>query len=164
VDPVPDPLPLRKSGGTENRTRDPWLCIQELRPLDQIKSSLCLRNLAPDHEDVLGRGGTAPKLTSKPAVCVGHLLKARPIYVRERAPACTAYESGWDPEPAWTQSRRTETWPVAGCYAGSYARTLRSACCIILADSFHPDRGDTFLKFGANKSHMVSHLIRRRFS
>jgi hypothetical protein len=34
VYPVPDPLLLRKSGGTGNRTRDLWICSQELWPLD----------------------------------------------------------------------------------------------------------------------------------
>jgi hypothetical protein len=31
VDPVPDPLLLRKSGSAGNRTRDLWICSQELR-------------------------------------------------------------------------------------------------------------------------------------
>jgi hypothetical protein len=34
VDPVPDPLLLRKSGRAGNRTRDLWICSQELWPLD----------------------------------------------------------------------------------------------------------------------------------
>jgi hypothetical protein len=34
VDPVPDPLLLRKSGSSRNRTRDLWICIQKLWPLD----------------------------------------------------------------------------------------------------------------------------------
>jgi hypothetical protein len=34
VDPVPDPLLLRKSGSAGNRTRDLWICSQELWPLD----------------------------------------------------------------------------------------------------------------------------------
>jgi hypothetical protein len=34
VDPVPDPLLLRKSGSAGNGTRDLWICSQELRPLD----------------------------------------------------------------------------------------------------------------------------------
>jgi hypothetical protein len=33
VDPVPDPLLLRKSGSAGNRTRDLWICSQELWPL-----------------------------------------------------------------------------------------------------------------------------------
>jgi hypothetical protein len=33
VDPVPDPLLLRKSGSAGNGTRDPWICSQELWPL-----------------------------------------------------------------------------------------------------------------------------------
>jgi hypothetical protein len=32
--PVPDPLLLRKSGSAGNRSRDLWICSQELRPLD----------------------------------------------------------------------------------------------------------------------------------
>jgi hypothetical protein len=34
VDPVPDPLFLRKSGSTGNRTQNLWMCSQELWPLD----------------------------------------------------------------------------------------------------------------------------------
>jgi hypothetical protein len=34
VDPVPDPLILRKSGSTRNRIRDLWICSRELWPLD----------------------------------------------------------------------------------------------------------------------------------
>jgi hypothetical protein len=34
VDPVPDPLLLRKSGRTGNRTRDFWICSQERWPLE----------------------------------------------------------------------------------------------------------------------------------
>jgi hypothetical protein len=34
VDPVPDPLLLRKSGSSGNRTRNLWICSQELWPLD----------------------------------------------------------------------------------------------------------------------------------
>jgi hypothetical protein len=34
VDAVPDPLLLRKSGNAGNRTRDLWICSQELWPLD----------------------------------------------------------------------------------------------------------------------------------
>jgi hypothetical protein len=34
VDPVLDPLFLRKSGSAGNRARDLWICSQELRPLD----------------------------------------------------------------------------------------------------------------------------------
>jgi hypothetical protein len=34
VDPVPDPLLLRKSGRARNRTRDLWVCSQELWLLD----------------------------------------------------------------------------------------------------------------------------------
>jgi hypothetical protein len=30
VDPVPDPLPLRKSGSAGNRTQDLWICSQKL--------------------------------------------------------------------------------------------------------------------------------------
>jgi hypothetical protein len=34
VDPVPDPLFLRKSGSAGNQTWDLWICSQELWPLD----------------------------------------------------------------------------------------------------------------------------------
>jgi len=34
VDPVPDPLLLRKSGSAGDRTRDLCICSQKLRPLD----------------------------------------------------------------------------------------------------------------------------------
>jgi hypothetical protein len=35
VDPVPNPLLLTKSGSAENRTRNLWICSQELWPLGQ---------------------------------------------------------------------------------------------------------------------------------
>jgi hypothetical protein len=35
VGPVPDPLVLWKSGSARNRTRDFWVCSEELSPLDQ---------------------------------------------------------------------------------------------------------------------------------
>jgi hypothetical protein len=34
VDPVPDPLLLRISGSSGNRTRDPWICSRKRWPLD----------------------------------------------------------------------------------------------------------------------------------
>jgi hypothetical protein len=34
VDPIPDPLLLRKSGRARNRTQDLWICSQKLWPLD----------------------------------------------------------------------------------------------------------------------------------
>jgi hypothetical protein len=34
VNPVPDPLLLRKSGSAGNRTQDLWICSQKLWPLD----------------------------------------------------------------------------------------------------------------------------------
>jgi hypothetical protein len=34
VDPIPDPLLLRKTGSAGHRTRDLWICSQELWPLD----------------------------------------------------------------------------------------------------------------------------------
>jgi hypothetical protein len=34
VNPVPDPILLRKPGSAGNRTRDLWICSQELWPLD----------------------------------------------------------------------------------------------------------------------------------
>jgi hypothetical protein len=37
VDPVPDPLLLRKTGSAGNRPRDLWICSQELWPLDHTK-------------------------------------------------------------------------------------------------------------------------------
>jgi hypothetical protein len=40
VDPVSDPLLLRKSGSASNRTRDLWICSQELWPLDHRRGLL----------------------------------------------------------------------------------------------------------------------------
>jgi hypothetical protein len=37
LDHVPDPLLLRKSGSVGNRTRDHWVCRQELWPLDHAE-------------------------------------------------------------------------------------------------------------------------------
>ena len=41
VYPVPDPLPLRKSGSAGNRTRDLCICSQKLWPLDH-RGGLCI--------------------------------------------------------------------------------------------------------------------------
>jgi hypothetical protein len=41
VDPSPDPLLLRKSGSAGNRTRDLWICSQELWPLDHTGCPNC---------------------------------------------------------------------------------------------------------------------------
>jgi hypothetical protein len=54
VDPVSDPLLLRKCGSTGNRTWDLWICSQELWPLDHScgnplrwpRDTLCLQKLA----------------------------------------------------------------------------------------------------------------------
>jgi hypothetical protein len=40
VDPVPDPLLLRKCGTVENRTRDLWVCSQEQKPQRRPQLSL----------------------------------------------------------------------------------------------------------------------------
>jgi hypothetical protein len=42
VDPVPDPLLLRKSGSRGNRTRDHWVCSLKLWPLDHRDSQPCI--------------------------------------------------------------------------------------------------------------------------
>jgi hypothetical protein len=39
VDPVPDPLLLRKSGSAGNRTRDPQICSQELFREQKMETS-----------------------------------------------------------------------------------------------------------------------------
>jgi hypothetical protein len=44
MDPVPDPLLLRKSGSAGNRTRDLWICGQELWPLDHRSGSFMIKN------------------------------------------------------------------------------------------------------------------------
>jgi hypothetical protein len=47
VDPVPDPLLLRKSVSAGNRTRDLWVSSQELRPLDHRGGLLALSVMFP---------------------------------------------------------------------------------------------------------------------
>jgi hypothetical protein len=42
VDPVPDPLLLRKSGSARNGTQDLWVCSQELWPLDHVLNKMAL--------------------------------------------------------------------------------------------------------------------------
>jgi hypothetical protein len=50
MNPVPDPVLLRKSGSAGNQTRDLWICSQELWPLDHrriyriLKSNMILKN------------------------------------------------------------------------------------------------------------------------
>jgi hypothetical protein len=46
VDPVPDPLLLRKSGSAGNRKRDLWICSQELWPLDQSDNTMINNNVS----------------------------------------------------------------------------------------------------------------------
>jgi hypothetical protein len=51
VDPVPDPLFLRKSGSARNQTRPLWVFSQELWPLDHrgdIYHRLCVSRLFPE--------------------------------------------------------------------------------------------------------------------
>jgi hypothetical protein len=43
VDPVPDPLLLRKSGSAGNQTRELWICSQEVGPLDHRGSRIVSR-------------------------------------------------------------------------------------------------------------------------
>jgi hypothetical protein len=47
VDPVPDPLLLRKSGSAGNRTQDLWICSQRLWPLNH-KRNLIPLGRSPD--------------------------------------------------------------------------------------------------------------------
>jgi hypothetical protein len=44
VDPVPDPLLLGKSGSAGNRTRDLWICSQELLLVVQSHFSIAVQN------------------------------------------------------------------------------------------------------------------------
>jgi hypothetical protein len=48
VDPVPDPLLLRKSGNTGNRTWHLWVCREELWPLDHRGGPLLI-SLLPEN-------------------------------------------------------------------------------------------------------------------
>jgi hypothetical protein len=61
MDPVPDPLFLRECGSAENRTRDHWICNQELRLLDPI--------------------GGLGYLTERKELCVGIEISGVPIWV-----------------------------------------------------------------------------------
>jgi hypothetical protein len=45
VDAVPDPLLLRKSGSAGNRTRNLWICSQELWPQDHRGGNFFLNNI-----------------------------------------------------------------------------------------------------------------------
>jgi hypothetical protein len=54
IDPVPEPLLLRKSGSAGNRTRDLWICSQELWPLDHRDgSALSIRNIICRYKKLL---------------------------------------------------------------------------------------------------------------
>jgi hypothetical protein len=50
VDPVPDPLLLRKSGSTGNRTQDLWICSQTLTTRQQRRS--CKEIIAAKSKEV----------------------------------------------------------------------------------------------------------------
>jgi hypothetical protein len=52
VDPVPDPLLLRKSGSAGNRTRDLWVCSQEVWPLDH-RGGHIIANNSVNSDDIL---------------------------------------------------------------------------------------------------------------
>jgi hypothetical protein len=58
VDPVPDPLLLRKSGSAGNRTQDLWICRQKLWPLDQWYSTF----FVPVFPDTISLQLCTPKL------------------------------------------------------------------------------------------------------
>jgi hypothetical protein len=62
VDPVPDPLLLRKSGSAGNRTRVLWICSQKLWPLDH-------------------RGGPINPV-SNPKPCWELLIHMRVLYIK----------------------------------------------------------------------------------
>jgi hypothetical protein len=61
VDPVPDPLLLRKSGSIGNWTRDLWICSQELWPLDHrggcLDTMTQRKHLVPDRNLISGHPG-----------------------------------------------------------------------------------------------------------
>jgi hypothetical protein len=58
VDPVPDPMLLRKSGSAGNRIQDIWVSSQDLRPLDHRGG------LVPVTEPAKCRISTAIEVTS----------------------------------------------------------------------------------------------------
>jgi hypothetical protein len=60
VDLVPDPLLLRKCGSAGNRTRDLWICKQEVCPLDHLEildadnnNKRCLKDVACESVDLI---------------------------------------------------------------------------------------------------------------
>jgi hypothetical protein len=61
VDPVSEPLLLRKSGIAGNRTRDLWVCSRELWPLDHRGGSF-IKNTVKLTTDTLVRAGIGPSL------------------------------------------------------------------------------------------------------
>jgi hypothetical protein len=89
MDPVPDPLLLRKSGSAGNRTRDLWICSNISADCDAFRKTRCkyvpikrkvtpgLNNYAPRREDVRGRGCIAPPFLAE-AIYGGKWLDSRP--------------------------------------------------------------------------------------
>jgi hypothetical protein len=61
VDPIPDPLLLRKSGSTGNRTRDLWICSQKLWPLDHRGGLDWLKKTTREKPVRIVRVGYLPK-------------------------------------------------------------------------------------------------------
>jgi hypothetical protein len=70
VDPVPDPLLLRKSGSTENRTRDLRICSQELRSLDHRGGGINKKYIYYSIYHRAGPQRTIPQIASTQRYCM----------------------------------------------------------------------------------------------
>jgi hypothetical protein len=87
VDPVPDPLLLRKSGSAVNRTRDLWICSQKLWPLDHrgcTSSNLLSVNVRIKWYNTTVLSNLVPVLRRWRSVVMGrfsNVSKKLPVYI-----------------------------------------------------------------------------------
>jgi hypothetical protein len=184
VDPVPDPLLLKESGSGGNRTRDLWVCSQELWPLDHRSGPDCkgrglenktewslkfllLRQAKKAWTDSSGDASPFNTAIMGTVACIcgrrsAHLSRLVQWQLKDTRQSI----SGWDEGNCWTDvTRKVRNWQTFVRFEviTQHVQLLVSycSCCSYLADSCHHDSGgDTFLRnVGSNRiegCHVVS--------
>ena len=104
MDPVPDPLLLRKSGSAGNRTQDLCICSQKLRPLDHrggLKYTESRKNVTIQFSEVCGAammGEVLPAFSSNVLPSPTNCLTPRPLSLSEMFRHTTLAAKGHIPE------------------------------------------------------------------
>jgi hypothetical protein len=148
VDPVPDPLFLRKSGSAGNRPRELWICSQELWPLDHRGG----RNLSYAKSKHLVRFQVFMTVTMKNAVfwdvtpcrsCVNRRFRGT--------------------QRLHLQGRKIRQ---RGASVSRWQSAVTCSSCFLAHGFFYPeDGGDTFFRnVGSHKMYTASHPRRRHSS